>query len=150
MRRLLAAAVATLAAAAAALVLSGCLATTDEAATWREDAAVAAGDAHSQLRTVRLVLTERDGLIGRYDVSVVWDAEEAVGTASEDLSKTQPPERLRPAYDRLGTLLDEAGSLVSEARTAVGERDPAAYDDLVRRIDGLAPKLEAMEKELGG
>lgn len=150
MRRMVSAAVAVLATAAAVLGLGGCLATTDQAAGWRETASVAAGEAHSQLRTVRLVLTERDGLIGRYDVSVVWDAEEAVGIASEDLSKSQPPERLRPAYDRLGTLLDEAGSLVAEARMAVGERDTAAYDDLVRRIDELAPKLEAMEKELRG
>lgn len=153
MPRLLSAVVALLATAAAVVgvaSLSGCLATTDEASAWRESARVAAGDAHAQLRTVRLVLAERGGLVGRYDVSVVWDAEEAVGTASEDLSKTQPPERLRPTYERLGSLLDEAGSLVSETRTAVGERDSAAYDELVRRIDELAPRLEAVEKELGG
>lgn len=150
MRRVLSAVVAFLSTAAAVVSLGGCLATTEQAPAWRETARVAAGGAHSQLRTVRLVLTERDGLVGRYDVSVVWDAEEAVGTASEDLSTSQPPERLRPAYDRLGTLLDEAGSLVAEARAAVGERDSAAYEDLVRRIDELAPKLRAVERELGG
>jgi len=150
MRRTLSAVVALLSSTALLVTLTGCLATTDEAAGWREDARVAAGDTHSQLMTVRLVLVERDGLLGRYDATVVRDAEEAVGTASDDLAKSQPPRALRPTYDRLTTLLDDAGSLVAEARTAVGERDTSRYADLVRRIERLAPRVERMEKELRG
>lgn len=150
MPRVRAAAVVLIATAAALVGLSGCLATTDDPANWREEARVAAGTGYSQLLTVRLAIVQRDRLVGQYVVTVVADAEKALGSASRHVSGTQPPPSLRPAYDRLTRLLDRAGSLVAEARMAVGEDRTGRYDALVRRIDDLAPRLERMEKELGG
>ena len=114
-----------------------------DAAAWDQQARRSLTDAASQVSTARLALetaAERRTWPA-YATVVVAKAEEAAGTAEEDLARLQAPPQRADAAATVLDLLDEAVSLVAEARAHAVE---GRYDDsaLLDDLDRIAGELE--------
>lgn len=125
-------------------VTSGCsLVGQPDVAAWDAKAHRAVTDATSEVATVRLAVetAREERAWSSYTRVLVAQAEEALGTVQEDLSRLQvPPGRDRDAAD-LATLLDEAATAVQDARQQAveGRYDaPAVLDALDDASDRLA------------
>lgn len=123
---------------------SGCsLVRQPDVAAWDAKAHQSVTDATSEVATVRLAVeTARDERAwSSYTLVLVAQAEEALGTVQEDLSRLQvPPGRDRDAAE-LEALLDEAATAVQDARQQAveGRYDvPAVLDALDDAGDRLA------------
>lgn len=134
----------TAAAVCAAAVTSGCsLVGQPDVAAWDDDARRAVTDATSEVATVRLAVeTARDERAwSSYTLVLVAEAEKAMGTVQDDMSRLQVPSGRDRAAADLEALLDEASTAVQDARQhAVEGRydDPAVLDALDRAGDRLA------------
>ena len=133
-----------------AAALTGCAPGTPDGDSWRIDAQRAVGDGASAVHTAELALREhRAGRVfDRYLQTVLLDAEEAVGKASETIGSKQPPPPERERYAAVTGQLDEAASLVSTVRIAVVDRETERYDDLADRLADAAAALTDLEAEL--
>ncbi|WP_408898244.1 hypothetical protein ACJ5H2_03845 [Nocardioides sp. R1-1] len=114
-----------------------------DAAGWDQQAERALTDAASQVATARLAL--ENAAAGRtwspYTTVLVADAEEAAGTAEEDLARLQVPAARERAAATALDLLHRAVELVGEARAHAVD---GVYDDraLLEQLDVLARELE--------
>ncbi len=135
----------TVVAVSLAAVLSGCsMVAQPDARGWDDQAAQTLTDAASEVGTARLALASaRDGRTwSSYAVVLVSQAEEAMGTAQEDLSRLQVPAGRERQAERVEQLLEDAGKAVQEARAAVvaGRYDDAELD---RQLTDLGRRLES-------
>lgn len=135
----------TVVAVSLAAVLSGCsMVAQPDARGWDDQAAQTLTDAASEVGTARLALeSARDGRTwSSYAVVLVSQAEEAMGTAQEDLSRLQVPAGRERQAERVEQLLEDAGKAVQEARAAVvaGRYDDAELD---RQLTDLGRRLES-------
>ncbi|TWG96770.1 hypothetical protein L615_004100000270 [Nocardioides sp. J9] len=128
-------------------VASGCsLVGQPDVAAWDQKARQAVTDAASEVATARLAVeTARDDRTwSSYTTVVVAQAEEAMGTVQDDVSRLQvPPGRAQDADD-LEALLDAASSAVQDARqhAVAGEHDDR---DLLDRLDRVGERLTRAE-----
>ncbi len=130
---------------AAALPLAGCsMVSQPDAAAWDQQAERSLSDAASQVDTARLALetAREERTWSSYTVVLVAQAEEAMGTAQDDLSRLQVPPARAQRAEEVASLLDEAATAVEDARAhAVAGR----YDDerLRTRLSDLDRRLES-------
>lgn len=123
---------------------SGCsLVAQPDVAAWDERARQAVTDATSEVATARLAVetAREERAWSTYTLVLVADAEEAMGTVQDDVSRTQVPDGRDDAAKDLEALLDEAAGAVREARRhAVEGRydDPGLRDVLDRAGERLA------------
>lgn len=123
---------------------SGCsLVGQPDVAAWDARAHRAVTDATSEVATARLAVeTARDERAwSSYTMVLVAEAEKAMGTVQDDLSRLQVPSGRDEDADDLETLLDEAAGAVQDARQHAVEGqydDPALLDALDRASDRLA------------
>ncbi|MBM0127081.1 hypothetical protein [Pimelobacter simplex] len=121
------------------VLLTGCgVVSEPDATAWDQHAVQALTDAASQVATARLALEAAgDGRTWpTYTTVLVAEAEEAAGTAEEDLARLQvPPERADAAPEVLD-LLGRAVDLVAEARAhaVAGTYDDRALLDALDRL----------------
>ena len=100
------------------IALTGaCAPATPDAASWRSDAARSLADGASSVRTAELALRvhHRGRMFHAYLQTVLVDAEEGVGSASQMVATTQPPTVERERYDRVTGELEDASGLVAAA-----------------------------------
>jgi len=129
---------------------TGCAPGTPDGDSWRIDAQRAVADASSAVQTAELALRQHvlGRVFDRYLQTVLVDAEEGVGKASDAIGSTQPPMAERERYDAVTGQLDEAAGLVSTARIAVVDRETGRYDALADRLASAADALKKLEDEL--
>ncbi len=129
---------------------AGCAPGTPDGDSWRIDAQRAVADASSAVRTAELALRQnaRGRVFDRYLQTVLVDAEEGVGKASDAIGSKQPPRSERERYDAVTGQLDEAAGLVSTARIAVVDRETDRYDALADRLAAAAKALQKLQDDL--
>ena len=142
-----------LAASTVAVILAataGCAPGTPDDDSWRIDAQRAVSDASSAVQTAELALRQHGlgRVFDRYLQTVMVDAEEGVGKATEAIGAKQPPRAERERYDTVMGQLDQAGGVVSTARIAVVDRETDRYDALADRLASAADALQKLEDEL--
>lgn len=127
---------------------AGCsLVAQPDVAAWDDSARQAVTDATSEVATARLAVetAREERAWSTYTLVLVADAEEAMGTVQEDVSRMQVPSGRDEAAKDLEALLDEAAGAVREARQhAVEGRydDPGLLDGLDRASERLAQAEE--------
>jgi hypothetical protein len=134
------------------LLLTACVPPTPDVDTWRYDARQALSDVASEVATARLVLREElgSGLLARYEVVVVAQAEETAGKTADSFSAKQPPSQERQRYATVTGAMDDATGLLSDVRIAVTGGDRAAYPSLLDRLVAADDRLQRLERELNG
>lgn len=135
----------TVVAVALAATLTGCsLVEQPDAKAWDDRAEQALTDAVGQVRTARLALdsARRERTWSSYTVVLVAQAEEAMGTAQDDLSRLQVPTARAERAERVEQLLDDASTAVEDARAAAVA---GRYDDpaLRQELTDLGTRLES-------
>jgi hypothetical protein len=135
---------------AIAVATTGCAPGTPDGDSWRIDAQRAVSDASSAVQTAELALRQhgRGRVFDRYLQTVLVDAEEGVGKASDAIGSKQPPRVERERYDAVTGQLDEAAGLVSTARIAVVDRETDRYEALADRLASAADALQKLQDEL--
>lgn len=129
-------------------LLTGCsLVSEPDARAWDDQAERSLTDAASEVGTARLALeTAHEGRTwSSYAVVLVAQAEEAMGTAQDDLSRLQVPPGRAERAERVEQLLDDAGTAVEDARAAAVA---GRYDDEALRAE-LADLGRRLESEAG-
>jgi hypothetical protein len=129
---------------------TSCAPGTPDGDSWRIDAQRAVSDAASAVHTAELALRLHgdDKIFDRYLQTVLVDAEEGAGKASETIGSKQPPPAERERYDTVTGQLDEAASLLSTARIAVVDRETERYDALADQLADAAEALGHLEDDL--
>lgn len=135
--------VAVLVALLVLLLLAGCgVVSRPDATAWDDRAAQALDDVGSEVATARLALESASEARtwSAYTTVLVAEAEEATGTAAEDLARLQVPDGRIDAAARVLDLLDRAVDLVAEVRAHVvdGEHDD---QELLDELDRLSDQL---------
>lgn len=128
-------------------VTAGCsLVGQPDVAAWDERAHRAVTDATSEVATARLAVeTARDERAwSSYTLVLVAEAEKAMGTVQDDLSRLQVPTGRGADADDLEALLDEAADAVQAARQRAVE---GRYDDpeLLEALDRAGDRLARAE-----
>jgi len=133
---------------AAMLLLAGCVPASPDVDTFDDKAMRTAGAAVSELRTVERLLSglHAGRMLRPAAQAQLRHSEDGLGTAAKAFTELNPPPARDGRADRLGALLDDAESLVSDARTAVEREAVGDYPDLAKQMEGLATKLEALER----
>src|SRR3954470_16806305 len=118
--------------------------------SWRIDAQRAVGDASSAAQSAELALRQhvKGRMFDRYLQTVLVNAEEGAGKASEAIGSKQPPPAERKRYDTVTGQIDDAASLVSTARIAVADRETERYGALADRLARAADALQKLEADL--
>jgi hypothetical protein len=129
---------------------SACAPGTPDADSWRIDAQRAVSDASSAVQTAELALRQhvKGRMFDRYLQTVMVEAEQGMGKASNAISTRQPPRSERVRYQTVTSEIDGAASLVSTARIAVVDRETDRYDALAARLARAAARLQKLEDEL--
>jgi hypothetical protein len=132
------------------VVVAGCAPRTPGEDSWREDALRALSDVRSSLQTSRLALGQSadDRLFDTYLQTVVVDAEETAGAASQKFAGFQPPRAERERYDAVTGQLEAAASLLSEVRIAVVAGNEGQFADLSSQLRDAAESLERLDHDL--
>lgn len=138
----------TVVAVALTATLTGCsLVEQPDAKAWDDRAEQALTDAVGQVRTARLALdsAQRERTWSSYTVVLVAQAEEAMGTVQDDLSRLQVPAARAERAERVEQLLDDASAAVEAARAAAvaGRYDDAA---LREELTELGDRLESQAR----
>ncbi|WP_418062150.1 hypothetical protein [Pimelobacter simplex] len=130
----------------ALLALAGCsVVSQPDPAGWDQSAQQALDDASGEVGTARLALRAAadDRTWSSYTTVLVSEAEEAAGTAEEDLSRLQvPPERT----DAAATALDLLGQAAEATRQVRALAVAGRYDD-AELADELARLGTALDQE---
>lgn len=127
----------------AAVVLAGCsLVSQPDPDDWTATSQRSLESAASAVATTRVTLREHDAgdLWDSYAVVLLADAEEAVGTASDDVALLQTPPGEKERAERVLDLLAEAEDAVRAAREAMVDDEPVTGDRL-RSLDDLRDRL---------
>ena len=129
---------------------SACAPGTPDADSWRIDAQRAVSNASSAVQTAELALRQhvKGRMFDRYLQTVMVEAENGMGKASNAISTRQPPQSERVRYQTVTSEIDGAASLVSTARIAVVDRETDRYDALAGRLARAAARLQKLEDEL--
>jgi len=145
----------TVATASAVLSLAvagatGCAPGTPDGDSWRIDAQRAVADASSAVLAAELALRQsvRGRIFDRYLQTVLVEAEEGVGKASQSIGARQPPGPEQERYQTVTGQIEEAAGLVSTARIAVVDREEDRYDALADRLSSAADALQKLEDDL--
>lgn len=121
-----------------------------DVSAWQTAVAVAVEDMVSQLSTAQIVLREQaeGDFIGKAATVVLVEAEDAAGTASDDLTTLQPPPGVRKQQAAFTALLEEAAGLVTEARVAVVDDDVTSYETLRTQLQDVKERILAQRGDL--
>ncbi|HWJ09973.1 MAG TPA: hypothetical protein VNS46_11380 [Nocardioides sp.] len=128
-------------------VVSGCsLVAQPDTAGWDRSARQAVTDATSEVATTRLAVetAHEERAWSTYTLVVVAEAEEAMGTVQDDVSRLQVPAGRGDDADDLEALLDDAAGAVQEARQHATD---GRYDDprLLELLDRVEEQLSRAE-----
>jgi hypothetical protein len=133
-----------------AALSAACAPGTPDDDSWRIDAQRAVSDTSSAVQSAELALRlhVKGRVFDRYMQTVLVNAEEGAGKASEAIGSKQPPPAERKRYDTVTGQIDEAASLVSTARIAVVDRETERYEALADRLAKSADALKQLEDDL--
>ena len=121
---------------------TGCAVSEPDAHDWRSTSEQSLESAASAVGTTRLTLAHHaeGDLWKSYVVVVLREAEEATGTAGDDVSLLQPPPGMEKRATRVQELLTTAEDAVQAAREGAVAGDPVTPAQL-RRLDRLRQRL---------
>jgi hypothetical protein len=132
-----------------ATVLAGCVAPAPDLHAYRGKAARTAGDALSELQTVRLTAgAATHGRMTRaYADVLVTGAEQAYGAVQQAFDSVQPPDD--PAADRARAALDgilgDGADLIGELRIALRRERNGEVDRLAAALAPVADRLDGYD-----
>ena len=130
-------------------LLCGCTVSQPSPTDWRSSTSRSLDDVASEIATVQLVLRHHasDEMWQAYAVTMLADAEKAVGSTTESIGQT-PPGLDAEASD-VDDLLGRAEDVVADARQALVAGDPIT-SDLRKRLDSVRDDLRSEATSIEG